>query len=162
MKISFTKTSNTHHEMRVERADGSVEQMSCETRSYLDHDLIHLAVEAEAGLEDGFWGSLASGMLLGDLNDREGKRLTEHESKALGFAETLVGVMTGVSKSADAEVAVVRARDYLQQLSVEVPEYLTPQFAHAVGERLRRLRGHWRATRFGEAMEIEWPDGVPR
>lgn len=43
--------------------------VACETRSYLVHDLLHYAVESEAGLSGGFWGNLARGKTLADMND---------------------------------------------------------------------------------------------
>ncbi len=42
MKTTFTKVSLTHHTLKVERDDGSTEEVTLETKSFVPHDLIHL------------------------------------------------------------------------------------------------------------------------
>ncbi len=46
---------------RVTTDDGRIE---LDTRSFLHHDLVHLAVEGELGLDGGFWGNVAAGSSL--------------------------------------------------------------------------------------------------
>ena len=41
---------------------------------HLVHDLLHYAAEQEAGVQTGFWGTLASGRTLADMNDRPARR----------------------------------------------------------------------------------------
>ena len=61
MKILLTKLTDDRHQLAIERDDGSTESVELETRSFLLHDLVHYAVEAEAKIDDGFWGLLARG-----------------------------------------------------------------------------------------------------
>ena len=64
MKIEFTKLTDQTHLLAITRVDGSHESVTCESKSYLRHDLIHFALESEAGLSFGFWGLIASGKSL--------------------------------------------------------------------------------------------------
>jgi hypothetical protein len=70
MRIRLRKLSEERHELAISRDGASWETAECETRSYLTHDLLHYAVEAEAGVQSGFWGRLASGATLAEMNDR--------------------------------------------------------------------------------------------
>jgi hypothetical protein len=46
---------------------------------------------------------------------------------------------------------------YYEMLGASPPVALSEAFLAGVQERLRRLQGHWRATPFGSALELEWP-----
>ncbi len=60
---------------RVTTDDGRIE---LDTRSFLHHDLVHLAVEGELGLDGGFWGNVAAGSSLsGDALEGDQVRLAE-------------------------------------------------------------------------------------
>jgi hypothetical protein len=56
MQIQFRKISDLRHALRIVRPDGARDEVDCETRSTLVHDLLHYAVESEAKLSTGFWG----------------------------------------------------------------------------------------------------------
>lgn len=146
MKIYLTRLTDDRHRLVVERADGTRLERELETRSVLLHDLVHFAVESEAGLRDGFWGSLASGVDLDDL-------LAESESSArpgLRLAESLVGPMQSVWHGRlDPEEYVARVA---QRSSV-----VDREFVDRVLEHLRRLWGKWRGTPFHETLKLEWP-----
>lgn len=155
MKIRLRKSSPTHHDLTIDRNDGSSEQMKCETKSFLDHDLIHYAVEREAELSAGFWGTVASGTAIAELNDVS---FTPATKTQLMIAEALVGVMTGILKQTDVSNAAITARDYLEQTSPGASLFMTQTFVDNVVQRMRHLRGEWNATRFGNTFEIEWPE----
>ena len=157
MEIQFRKLTNTHHVLAVVRDDGTRDEMHCETRSVMDHDLIHLAVEAQSAMSGGFWGSLAAGVTFAALNDRDGAMLGEGQRKTLGLAETIVGVMTGLGKSSSPADDLPQVLSYLEQVGVVPPSWLNLAFVDAVEERLRKLRGHWKATPFGKTMIVHWP-----
>src|SRR5262245_202208 len=61
MQIRLTRLTNERHRFEIERDDGTREAHELETRSALLHDLVHYAVESEAGLVASFYGLLASG-----------------------------------------------------------------------------------------------------
>lgn len=70
MRTLLHKLSDDRHGLEIVRPDGSSERAECETRSYLQHDHLHYALEREAGLAGGFWGDLARGETLAAMNDR--------------------------------------------------------------------------------------------
>jgi hypothetical protein len=166
--LRFTKVSDDTHRLEIVRADGRREALTCETRSLLTHDLLHYAVEAEAGLESGFWGLLAKGKTLGDMNDRTGRSMSR-EAPALLAIEQLVGALTSVTKgraSADIVAAITTYMesqrpdgDAPRHLPPGMPPWLTVAFVDAVRERMRALHGHWKATPYGGTMELAWPAG---
>ncbi|MCA8944031.1 MAG: hypothetical protein KDB80_15815 [Planctomycetes bacterium] len=146
MKIRLTRIDNDTHRLEIERADGSRLATNLETRSVLLHDLVHFAVETEAGIPDGVWGSLADGL------DFEALR-TEVEAPTrpgIALAETLVGPMQSVFRHGhDADRYVERMKD--------VAPFVDRAFVERVLERIRRLWGHWQGTPFRRAMELDWP-----
>ncbi len=58
MIVKLTKISPTHHRFEYVRADGTGEKLELETKTFLYHDLLHFAVESEAGLKNSFYGLL--------------------------------------------------------------------------------------------------------
>jgi hypothetical protein len=52
LKLRFTRVSPTRHRLEYRREDGTGEAIAMETKSLLVHDLVHFAVESEAGLKD--------------------------------------------------------------------------------------------------------------
>ncbi len=149
MRIRFTKVNDERHVLAIERADGTRESVELETRSYLLHDLVHYAVEAEVPIEDGFWGLLARGTTLNELSDRT---MANPISPGIALAERLVGPMQSVWNG-----RLDRAL-YMENVGSVVDE----GFIERVLLRLRALTGHFKGTRFRDAMEIEWPPPRPR
>lgn len=149
MRIAFTKLTDDRHRLAIHRDDGSSESVELETRSFLLHDLVHYAVEVEAPFEDGFWGLLARGWTLGSLSDRT---MSDPPSAGIALAERLVGPMQSLWNG-----RLEEAR-YLELAAGVVDA----GFCARVRSRLRALTGHWRATPFGGAMEIDWPVTPPR
>jgi hypothetical protein len=156
MRILLHKRSNTHHTLEIVRATSERESVECETRSYLMHDLLHYAVEAEARLESGFWANLARGKTLVDMNDRSGRALAA-EAPGLMAIERVVGALSGVVKGRAAADVVAALREYEAALGEPDSSWLTEALIFAVQERMERLLGHWRATPFGSTMELRWP-----
>jgi hypothetical protein len=155
MQIRLTKLDNDHHRLEIARDDGSRESLTLETRSYLLHDLLHLAVETEAGLQTGFWGCLARGKTLADMNDRTGQSMKEH-SADMATIEQAVGALTGAAKGVDAATVLAGLQRWLAATERPLPAWLDEAFIVRVQERMRKLMGHWRATPFGQAMEVRW------
>ena len=56
--LRFTRLAPTHHHFEYRRADGSGEVVEMESEDLLFHDLLHYAVESEAGLKGSFYGIL--------------------------------------------------------------------------------------------------------
>jgi hypothetical protein len=164
MRITFHKISDERHALELTRGDGRRERVECETRSYLRHDLLHYAVESEAGVRSGLWGSLARGKTLAktlaEMNDREGQAMASG-SDEMAAVEQLVGALHGAEKLGPAAEVVAGMRRFAASLGATLPPWFTAELVAAVQERMRQLVGRWRATAYGSAMDLEWQDGPP-
>ena len=167
MRILFDKHSRDRHELTVEWGPDRRESMSCETRSYLLHDLLHYAVESQAGIEHGFWGSLASGCSLAELAERA-KAVAEvakldpavvppSADADLAMIEKVVGAMHGATKGIPAGELFAGMQRYATASDRAWPAWLTLPFVEAVIEHMRKLRGRWAATPLGASMVLDWP-----
>ena len=141
MKILFTKFSDEEHRVKVIRDDGSEDQTTLVSRSFLRHDFAHLAAEQCVEIENGFWGLVAKGAAL-DGEGIGGPKIQLAESLA-GPIQTLMRLNAPVEKF----------ESYLSHL---LPDRNCSQLAIEIKEKGRQLEGHWRATPFGETMEVEW------
>lgn len=143
MEIVFRKLSDQQHSVTVRRRDGSEESSVLDSRSFLRHDLAHLAVELEVPLARGYWGSVAAGASL------QGK---EMGGKELSKAEALAGpVQTLMRIKADTE-------QFQNVLRRVLPEQASDELAERIRERGRRLQGHWQATPYGDDMVLQWQE----
>ena len=155
LALRFTKLTDERHRFEYRRADGTGEAIEMETRSLLTHDLVHYAVESEAGLNGSFYGIL----------DKIGgyQELTVGGGAALGgevaITEIVVGALQGAlgRDDLDVEALLASVSDYLELMDHRPPRWLRPAFVTAVREHMRQLCGRWKATRFGETMELRFP-----
>jgi hypothetical protein len=151
--IRLTPISPTHHRLAIQRADGSTESRALETRSCLRHDLVHFALETEAGLTRSFWGLLARGTAYADLT---GEQLVEQGAE-IAATERVVGALQGALEAdLDPAAFVASFGAALRTMDEEPPAWLTADLVARVRDRMRRLEGHWRATRHGTAMELRF------
>ena len=152
MKIRLRKLSDERHELAISREGASWEAVECETRSYLTHDLLHYAVEVEAGVPSGFWGRLAAGATLAEMNDCT--RSMDDEKAAI---EQLVGALTASVKGRSAAEVIAGMNSFASSLGATLPSWLTVSFVLAVQERMRQLVGRWKATPCGSVLDLTWP-----
>ncbi|MGA0600399.1 hypothetical protein ACO2Q3_06800 [Caulobacter sp. KR2-114] len=152
LEVSFTRISPTHHRFAYRRPDGSGETVEMETRSLLQHDLLHFAVESEAGLRGSFYGILAKIGGYEELRVAGGMAL----GGEIAITERVVGALTGAlaQPELDDEAFVAQVREFLEVYDEGAPRWLTPGFMTAVRERMRQLEGRWKATPFGETMTL--------
>lgn len=154
LTLRFTRISPERHRFEYRRADGTGEAIEMETRSLLMHDLTHYAVESEARLKGSFYGILAR---IGGYQE-----LSVNGGAALGgevaITERIVGALQGALARDDFDEAAFQAEvaDYLSLFDDPPPRWFTPDFVAAVRERMRQLTGRWKATPFGETMELEF------
>jgi hypothetical protein len=164
VRILFRKIRGAHHELAHEltilRPDGRRESALCETRSTLMHDFIHYAVEGAAHLETGFWGRLAAGRTLAEMNDRAGLPAAD-EAAEMAIVERFVGALSGAAKGVPAAELVAAITRYAAGTNDLVPPWLTEGVVVEAQQRLRRLDGAWRATPLGAAVELDWPPREP-
>jgi hypothetical protein len=151
--------SDRRHALEIVRTDGSRETVELVTREALFHDLLHYAVESSLPTQGGFWGTLASGKTIVDLNDRTGESVQEN-ADTLYLVEGIVGVMSSVMEM-PVDQAFAKLRWFRESQGQELPEWCTESFVAKVSERMRRLQGQWKATPYGESMEIVWVEPGP-
>jgi len=143
MRIVFIKISADRHRVKIARTDGTTESVELESRGFLRHDLAHLAIELELPIRKGYWGCVSFGASL------TGNGVAGAEAR---FAETLAGPIQTLMRI-EAE-----PNAYFDLLREIVPEDSSHDLAARVHERVRQLRGHWKATPFGGEMELVWPE----
>ena len=143
MRIAFTKISNERHAVTITRTDGTSERVEVETRGFLRHDLAHLAIELELPIRKGYWGCVASGA------SRTGEGVAGSEAR---LAETLAGPIQTLFRMDAGPNA------YSELLRRFSPTSGSQALAVRVHERVRQLRGHWKATPYGGQMELVWPE----
>ena len=152
LTLRFTRVSPTHHRFEYRRPDGAGEAIEMESGSFLFHDLLHYAVESEAGLRGSFYG------ILGKIGGYE--ELSVAGGAALGgeiaITERVVGALTGAlqDEDLDAEAFVAQVTEYLDIYEERAPRWFTPTFMAAARERMVQLMDRWKATPFGETMEL--------
>lgn len=143
MKIRFTKLSDDEHRVHVVRRDNSEDQTTLVTRSFLLHDFAHLAAEEQIGLRNGIWGLIAQGAGL------DGTGIGGPEAQ---LAEAIAGPIQILFRD-DAEV-----EKFERTLAYLLPDRDCTELAEKIQTRGKQLKGHWRATPFGETMEVEWQE----
>jgi hypothetical protein len=156
MLIRLTRLTNERHRLELVRADGTREARELETRSSLLHDLVHYAVETEAGLNASFYGQLASG--------RTYEALTMEPSgdpEAMQTEQVVVRIQ-GIAKNdrwseVDPESLAQSIIAGCRLLGQEPPTWLNGELIVRVRERLRRVQGQWRATPFHRTLVLEFP-----
>jgi hypothetical protein len=154
MRILLTKISDQRHALEIVREDGSRETVELVTREALFHDMLHHAVESALPTQGGFWGALASGKTMLDPNDRTGESVKKN-ADTLYRVEGIVGVMSSVVEMPLTQ-AFAKLRWFSESQEQELPAWCTESFVAEVSERMRRLQGQWKATPYGESMEIAW------
>ncbi|MGH9023913.1 MAG: hypothetical protein ACRDV9_12570 [Acidimicrobiia bacterium] len=119
----------------------------------LPRDPVHFVVEAELGLEFGFWGLLAAGAKLPAVQafNARGPRRIPPQSDPL--------VRAHVDEPITAEGLVAA----FSGLSGTEPEPdLDPDRAHRIRARIAELNVRWQAVAPGGILRLRWPDAGAR
>ncbi len=141
MQIFFKKISDLEHDVSIIRQDASSERVRLNTRSFLRHDIAHLAAESELHLQNAYWGSVAQGMSLSGKSIR---------GKEIGIAESMAVRIQGLLR-------LEAGPDEFKTTLIKVqPGLVNEAIAENIYHRCRDLIGHWRATPFGDAMICQW------
>ena len=157
LTLRFTKLSDARHRFEYRRPDGSGEAIEMETRSLLSHDLLHYAVESEAGLRGSFYGILAKVGGYEELCVAGGTAL----GGEVAITERGVGALQGAMRDEgfDADAFAERMAEYLDLYGERPPRWLTPNVLTRVKERMRELLGRWKATPYGGTLELAFELG---
>lgn len=159
MQIRLTRLTNERHRLEIVRDDGTREAHELETRSALLHDLVHYAVETEAGLQASFYGLLASGKTYESLTAEPPKDPETMQTEAVVAriqGMTKSDAWAGIDPEAFAQLIVAGFRS----IGGEPPAWLNGDLIVRVRERLRRVQGQWRATPFHHTLALEFPARV--
>jgi len=156
MLIRLTRLTNERYRLEFVRDDGTHETRELETRSTLLHDLVHYAVETEAGLNASFYGRLARGETYEALT--AGPPLDAEPLQT----ELVVVRIQGIAKNdtwstVEPESFVESIAAGFRAVGNEPPAWLTGDLIVRVRERLRRVQGQWRATPFHQTLALEFP-----
>jgi hypothetical protein len=168
MRIRLTKISDAEHTLELVRHDGMSDSLTLASRSFLWHDLLHYAVETNAGLYQSFWGQLAGGKTLADLHDAIHDSIHDTMSAGAGTAkvgtsqaavtEAVVGVLTDVVRQrATPGAAIAGLARLFEAQKRELPIWFSPEFVARVREHMRKLMGQWRAVPYGGDMQLVFP-----
>lgn len=164
MQVRFERTGNRRYAVAVLR-DRHGDLRMDPAPGYSDlipHDLVHLVVEEECGLEDGIFGQLAAGGNAGtfvpteELRTKAWARQVERRNRATG---------TDMGRSEDLVAQVyprwLRRRGHLPGshyvLQDPPPTELSGRDLDRLSQRLDGLSSQWRALEVGAALVVEWP-----
>ncbi len=161
MLIRLTRLTNERHRLELVRDDGTREARELETRSALLHDLVHYAVETEAGLEASFYGQIAAGKTYEALTAEPSS-----DPEAMQ-TETVVVRVQGIAKNdawseVEPESFAEAIAGSFRSVGREPPAWLTADLIVRVRERLRSVQGRWRATPFHQTLVLDFPDRKSR
>lgn len=155
--VRFTKISPTLHQFEFVRADGTGESTTLGTRSFWLHDLLHFAVESEAGLKNAFYGLLAQGHSYAQLAARNMSQGTTVDWSEVWLVETIVGPLTSViQEKFSSDAFLLTMKEKLELDREPWPAWLNAGFVERVQERMRQLLGQWKATPYNETMELRF------
>ena len=155
MRILLAKISDDRHALKI-IGDGRSERVELETKSLLTHDFLHYAIESLAGLDGGFWGAIAEGKTLAEMNDRTGEPMKGYALE-MRIIEPIVGAMSGVVRGVAPAMIIAGLDNLFSAQNILRPTWLDVSLIERVQERMRKLLGEWRSTAYGSTMELSWP-----
>jgi len=155
LTLRFTRLSDAMHRFEYRRPDGSGETLDLESAGVLFHDLLHFAVETEAGLNGSFYGLVARVGGYAELSVGGGAAL----GGEVAITERVVGALAEAMHDADldANAVVEQARADFELYGERAPRWLTGELAAKALGRMRELEGRWAETPVGETMELRFP-----
>ena len=159
MKVRFIKETPTHHTFEIVRADGSKETSLLETRSFMPHDLIHLAYESTAGKKDSFFGKLASGWTFAQFNDRTIMTDPAFADSEMVETERITGPLSSfLTKGVSEESFMQGLYDVYSAIDRDIPEDITGNLLRDIQATYRSLIGEWNSLPHHKVMEVEWQE----
>jgi hypothetical protein len=79
------------------------------------------------------------------------------ESPELAAIEQIVGALHGATKGVSAGDLHAGMLRFAMALDSTLPAWLTLTLIEKVEERMRQLKGRWKATPYGGRMQLDWP-----
>ena len=132
------------------------------------HDVVHLFVESELGIADGFWGRLARGIDPAALADMA-KAAGHASAKRAAVPDAAIVPIVQAERLVEAFEADLWGgggdNDSLRSMAAAGCEQSLvpmPELGDGAVERIRghllRFHGHWAALAHGGAVEMQWPE----
>jgi hypothetical protein len=167
-KVVFTKGANGSYWCHVHRPDGAVVLVpSFDRRHRVPHDLAHVATERELAMNDGVFGSIMAGALMGDMRVVSGPRRHDERqrsariirahtaSRALTTAELLASVLHDAVETGRRGDLHGWARRYWGVVRQEPFPY-PPAALAAARTLLEELTAQWEALPVDGELEVPW------
>lgn len=155
LTLRFTKISATHHRFDYIREDGSGESIELESKSFLLHDFIHLALESEARLAHSFYGTLALGRPYLEMKPQPPAENQVTQESAM--TERLAGGLTGVVRDDLSPKDFLRAmQNAFDAYHEPMPLWLTEQKVFDIQKRFQDIWGRWKSTPYGDTLELRF------
>ncbi|HEX4197135.1 MAG TPA: hypothetical protein VHZ26_06800 [Caulobacteraceae bacterium] len=152
--LRFTRLSPERYRFEHRLADGTGEVFDLEGEAELFHDLLHFAVESEAGLQGSFYGLLAKIGGYAELAIAGGQALGGEMAVTGRVVEALAEALR--EDGLDDEAFADQAAANLGFSGERPPRWFTPDFALRVRRRVADLAGRWLATPVGGTMELSF------
>jgi hypothetical protein len=170
LAVEFRKTAPRAYAVRILRDDGAALEMN-PAPGYDDampHDLLHLVVENELGLQQGVFGQVAAGGHAGTFrqgfsaaNTREAKRARRRLDRRSARLQKEGRDEAAQSERATAHcLAEWRSRLVTRTRALRPPPVadaeLTTQAMDRICVRLDELSARWRSLGVGESLTVDW------
>lgn len=144
MEIAITKKTHYLCQYTVTRHDRSVEDFTLDTKTYLLHDICHFVVERSLNYAAGFWGMLAKGAAISELNGK-----TNPQTAALRFIEQIVGPVQSVYSG--------HISEHLFEQFVAHLDFIVPaNFLRDCLSDLNSIMTAWEALPLGRQLTLDW------
>lgn len=169
-RIELFPSAGTRYHAHVHRSDGVTVRLEGGSWNRIGgrpgrvpHDLAHLIVERELGLDRGLWGVLAAGGLVQNAAilagrrpphaERRGRELSAASGEQLRRAEVLVRAIADASAAGSHDIAALHhaVGDRWRHSA------LTRPAIERIDTQLREAARAWRAAAPGQALEFRWP-----
>ena len=171
MDVTFHREAGSAYHSLAQRPDGVVVRLKGGSYNRLDpplpHDVAHLVVEDELGLEHGVWGVIAAGGLFPQCAVVSGRRRPHAAERARSVVKQAAADLTQaeIVVGAVCRLAVAR-RDPDDRLISRLtgrwrPESLTPAAVERARERMQDAAVRWQAVPVGGELVLAW-DCRPR
>lgn len=144
MKIEVVKKNGTTHLYKIQRSNGTGEEIELDTKTYLLHDICHYVTESILHYSKGFWGMLAAGYTFQSLFGKENPQTAE-----LRFIEQIVGPVSMVY------LGQIQPADYITytaHLDFSWPDNFIQQAVKQVQDSMNA----WEKLKYQEQLVLEW------
>lgn len=170
MKIEVKRLDDDgKYETVIKRGDGVSFSIQGVGHSFaIPHDFAHYLVEKTLSIEDGFWGSVASGVVFPGMTHLAGRRkpkasersstLLKANARTLIEAEVLVRIFNDTIEQGHRENSTVlagRLRDRLASPRTK-SRPISPGHIAAVYSAYKALQQDWRTLPIGGTLTRQW------